>query len=187
MPLYFDAFPIVTYNGSDIRNILSKSALVKDLLLNYQHLVPYEIQSGDSITSVAFDYYGSVEYSWLVLLSAGLYDPFYAWPMSDEELDEALIKRYRSFGDTRPDELIIAAARDEIVFYENAELDGARIGAETYGLLDVVPGPEWKPVNVYDDAVRRNERNRNILLMKREYAPRMAYELRQTLTTPRRR
>jgi hypothetical protein len=161
-----------------------KAALVKDLLENYQHLVPYEIQSGDTITSLAFDYYGSVDYAWLVLLSARLYDPFFDFPMSDEELEDVLVLRYTQENETRPREQILAEAQSDILYYVRSE-DGARISKESYELSEIIPGPEWNPVSAAEDALTRNEKNRNILLMKREFASRIAYELQQKLSTTR--
>jgi hypothetical protein len=171
MATYFDKFPTVSYNGVELRNILLKAGLAKELLRSYQHLAPYEIQQDDTITSLAYDYYGDVGFSWLVIVSAQIYDPFFSWPMRDDELDEALSLQYGS----------VDAARNTIAYYKNIE-DGSLVNPQTIELLGTeIELANYQPVNAYDAAVQQNEKNRNILLLKREYAPEIAYQLGVTL------
>jgi len=79
---YFKNFPIVNYNGISLRNIMLKSSFIREILLS-SSLYDYTVPEGERITTVAYDYYGSVDYAWLIMISNQLIDPYFQWPMTE--------------------------------------------------------------------------------------------------------
>lgn len=83
---YFDTLPkIVTpdQNGYPIvmTNILSRAALVQELINNPMQFYEYAIQEGDTPELVADKYYGDPFKYWIVLFSNQILDPIWEWPM----------------------------------------------------------------------------------------------------------
>lgn len=98
---YFKNFPIVNYNGVSLRNIMLKSSFASDLFLSSQGFYDYFIEDGDRPTTVAYNYYGSVDYAWLVILANQIIDPYFEWPLSTTEFDDYIIDKYGSIDAAR--------------------------------------------------------------------------------------
>lgn len=92
---YFNNFPIVNYNGISLRNIMLKSTFIREILLS-SSLYDYTVPEGERITTVAYDYYGSVDYAWLIMISNQLIDPYFQWPMTDREFESYITAKYGS-------------------------------------------------------------------------------------------
>jgi hypothetical protein len=98
---YFKNFPIVNYNGISLRNIMLKSSFLSELFLSSQGFYDYLLEDGDRPTTVAYNYYGSIDYAWLVILANQIIDPYFEWPLSSEEFDNYIITKYGSIDASR--------------------------------------------------------------------------------------
>jgi len=94
MSRYFTNFPKINYQGKQVRNITNRSKVRDDLLSDPFIFLPYTVADGEQPETVAQLYYGSVDDTWLVLLANNMADPYYDWPMSDEEFDQYFIDKY---------------------------------------------------------------------------------------------
>ena len=94
MAEYFDQFPIINYDGKDMRDITRRVSFLKRSLTNPYVFLPYTIEEGMRPEDVAYYYYGSVEYTWLVYLANNIVDPYHEWPLSQEKFDAYLINKY---------------------------------------------------------------------------------------------
>lgn len=94
MSRYFTNFPLTEYKGKQIRNITNRSKIRDDILSNPFIFLPYTVSDGEKPETVAQLYYGSVDDTWLVLLANNMTDPYYDWPMTDEEFDQYFIDKY---------------------------------------------------------------------------------------------
>jgi hypothetical protein len=91
---YFENFPVITYQGVRVKDITRRAEFIKSVSNNpYLHL-PYTVKEGERPQDVALDYYGSVDYDWLVLLANNIIDPYYQWPLSDKDFKSYLIEKY---------------------------------------------------------------------------------------------
>jgi len=93
---YFKNFPLVNYNDVSMRNIMLKASIDINLFLSNTKLYTYQIKDGEKPTIIADQYYGDINYAWLVLLSNTIIDPYFEWPLTNQELDAHIIKKYGS-------------------------------------------------------------------------------------------
>lgn len=169
---YFKNFPLVFYNDVKLRNIMLKTNIIREIFLNDTNFYTYEVRDGQKPTTVAFDYYGSVDYTWLVLLSNQIIDPYFDWILSNEEFDSYIIKKYGS----------IPAAQSTIVEYK--DILGNYVSLDTYNYYALISSSmvsNFTPVYAIDKEFELNEQKRNIQLIDRIYANKIASELEQSL------
>jgi hypothetical protein len=94
MSEYFDKLPVIKYGGRDIRDISRRVNFLKQTMSNPFIFLPYTVEDGDRPEDVAYHYYGSTEYTWLVYLANNIIDPYHDWPLSEENFNQYLIKKY---------------------------------------------------------------------------------------------
>lgn len=121
MSRYFTHFKKIEYQGKQVRDITNRSKIRDDLLADPFIYLPYTIADGEKPETVAQLYYGSVDDTWLVLLANNITDPYYDWPLSDEEFDQYFIDKYSEFSGRTGFDVIRWGqnlnARDNIVYY----------------------------------------------------------------------
>jgi len=96
---YFKTLPkIITpdQNGYPIlmTNLLSRAAIVQELLNNPMQFYEYAIQEGDTPEIVADKYYGDPFKYWIVLFSNQILDPVWEWPMPYTAFLEYIDSKY---------------------------------------------------------------------------------------------
>jgi|AACY02.16.fsa_nt_gi Base plate wedge protein 53. len=94
MTKYFEKFPLVEYNGKQIRDISRRINFLRKSVESPYVFLPYTIEEGDRPEDVAYYYYGSTDYTWLVYLSNNIIDPYNDWPLSEDDFNNYLIKKY---------------------------------------------------------------------------------------------
>jgi hypothetical protein len=169
---YFKNFPLVYYKNRKLRNIMLKTNIAKDIFLSDTTFYTYEVKDGEKPSIVAFNYYGSVDFTWLVLLSNQIIDPYFEWVMSNEEFDLYLAKKYGS----------IESAQGTIVEYRDAT--NKTVTLDTYNYFALVNpdiNANMTPVYAYDKEFEVNEQKRNIQLIDAVYAEQIAIELEKSL------
>lgn len=91
---YFDQFPLIKYNNTSVKD-LSKRARFTELARNNPYVfLPYTIKDNEKPEDIAYHYYGSVDYTWLVYLANSIIDPYTDWPLSEENFRQYLIQKY---------------------------------------------------------------------------------------------
>jgi len=102
---YFLNFPLRTYtlNPSPqvgeydvVTDIFRRVAPIRNLLQRTLMFYAYEIQEGDTPELLAYKYYGSVDYHWLVSLMNNIVDPILDWPKTNTDLDRYVSDLYGS-------------------------------------------------------------------------------------------
>ncbi len=100
MPSFFKKFPTISYSkdgySKDAMNILAASVLKRinvDKSYVYQS---YDVPSGASPESLAYDLYKDPTLCWTFFLVNGMVNPILDWPMSDEVLEEVVAIKYGS-------------------------------------------------------------------------------------------
>lgn len=121
MSRYFTHFKKIEYQGKQVRNITNRSKIRENLLSDPFIYLPYTIADGEKPETVAQLYYGSVDDTWIVLLANNITDPYYDWPLSDEEFDQYFIDKYSDFSNRTGFDVIRwgqnTNAKDNIVYY----------------------------------------------------------------------
>ena len=75
MSKYFQHFPYILYNDEVVTDITRRSSVLKKLKGNPYLFLPYTIKEGDTIETIADDYYGDPGLSWLIVMANNIIDP----------------------------------------------------------------------------------------------------------------
>src|SRR5690348_13041402 len=94
---FFASHPIVIdANGIRLRNLLTSARMRPEIRNMTQSLYPYRVKEGETATMVAFNYYGSIDWVWLVYFSNNIVDMYSEWPKTQDQLDAWAINTYGS-------------------------------------------------------------------------------------------
>lgn len=146
---YFDKFPLINYKGVVSRNVLLRAKL-KDIVKNQATaFYPYVVKEGEKPDHIAYNYYGSTNYTWLVLLSNEIVDPQFQWYLSTTEFERYIRKKYGSIAAAQAD--IRFKKKDDILYSPDTAVAGASI------------------VSAYDIESEHNDTHREIKLLNRVY------------------
>lgn len=176
MKAYFKNHPLITYNGLQLRNLLLNAQIVKEVLGDTTTFLPYTVQEGETPTTVAHDYYGHVDYTWLVLLSNHQIDAYSNWPKTQEQLDQYIVKTYGSI------ESAFSTIKEyRLLPVHNPDDDLPPATPTTYQYMSIEDRAKYSPVYAYDWEHDLNESRRKIVLVDKVYAPRISVELEKKL------
>lgn len=168
---FFGSFPIITEDGYQLRNITLSVRIPVNQIVQSAMFYPYTVKDWESPTSVAFDYYGDISYTWLIALANNIIDFKTQWVKSQNDFIAYINAKYGS----------IAEAESQIVYYQNTK-DPSWPNATplTWANLPAEQAANFAPVTAYTDEVNRNEARRNIQLITKTQAPNIALQF-QTL------
>lgn len=169
--------PVVTYKGRSLSNIMVSARVVHGILAKYRAFHGYNIREQERPDTVAADYYGNSDYTWLVLYSNLIYDPYFEWPLDYRDFLEYLKKKYGYI-----DQLMNDISHYEYTgTNEDTEETIARISwkmsIKTFNSLDSEQRVGWTPKMVYDYELEQNEARRAIRLLDNQYIPQIEKEL----------
>lgn len=94
MSRYFRHFPLISYNNRTVVDITRRAKVVDSLLSDPYAFLPYTINEGDRPEDVAYYYYEDQNLVWLVYLANNIVDPYSQWPLSNEDLENSVQKKY---------------------------------------------------------------------------------------------
>lgn len=97
----FTKFPVIYYNDNVAVNLLAKvrfsDAAKKAGAIYY----PYTIIEGERPDIIAANYYDDARYSWLIYLVNDIVDPIHDWPLTEDDFNRHVIKKYGSLVDAK--------------------------------------------------------------------------------------
>ena len=186
MASYFRQVPDFDYVNRDsdgksigdyqvVKNLFKRVKIRQDILENLAYFTQYRVSGDDRPDNVAFEIYGDESFDWLVLLSNNIMSIQTEWPLSQAAFNDFLIKKYGSIEKT-----------NNIHHYETRELknDSGEIVVRK-GLIvpknykveyfdvkrnqNVVRTNEVDSVTNYTYEIRKEEKKRNIYLLKADY------------------
>lgn len=201
MARYFESFPKIQYDNQTVVNLMTRIKILDSVKKQNSVYHPFTILDGESPQKIAFDYYGSTDYVWLIFLANNIVDPYYDWPLSTFEFEAFLKKKYGS----------LQAAQSTIVHYKknpsrywvniydpNSYYAYGSLAGDTsrYTLVEVGeeilmsvesytlnPDAAFSPVYADDWEFEQNEARRNIRLIDASYARTMDKELKAVLSS----
>lgn len=177
---YFRELPDILYQSQSsdrnssrdyvrVKNLFRRVKLRDDLQNVFTLFNKYQIPDGARPDIVAEYFYGSSDYDWVVLLTAGIINVTDQWPLSDKDLYRYVENKYGND---------LTAVR----FYETTEVKDSsnRLILPKGKVVDAnftIPNPSNPSVNLnpvtaitnYEYEVRKNEEKRSIYLLKPEY------------------
>ena len=175
--------------GSDdyllVKNIFRRVKLRDDLQNVFTIFNKYEIQEGARPDTVAEELYGSSQYDWVVLIGAGIINVRNEWPLSDRD-----IYRYS--------EQLYGNDLNAVHHYETTEvkdsngrliLPAGKIVDSTFTIPDPnIPIQTLNPVvgiSNYEYEVRKNNKKRDIYVLKPAYLQQVINDTRKAMTYDR--
>jgi hypothetical protein len=99
---YFTQLPLVEYqnltnNGQStvaLTNILTRSSFLREIVENTALFYEYSVKDGETPEIIADKLYGDVRRFWIVLLFNQLSNPYYDFPLIQDQLDELIVSKY---------------------------------------------------------------------------------------------
>lgn len=167
---YFKNFPLVQYGEHSIRNIILKAKLAKQVINQFDNFYPYTIKEGQRITDLAYDYYGAIDYVWLIMAANDLVDPYYDWPLTQSEFEQYIVKKYGS-AET-------ALNINNAQYYRNPSFS-YWMTKTTFENISASERTGWQAVDNYTYETILNEGKRSIRLLDRNLAFDISVEIEQ--------
>ena len=187
MANYFSSIPNVDYdiNGTEpnqfrsVTNIMQRVRFKPSVLENITDYYPYYVREGERPDIVSFNTYGTVAYSYLILLINNIVDPLFDWPLPSRQFENYIIEQYGS---------VSAAQSTNKYYYQIVRAEVARTGVServpeykiivdqtTYNSLD---SSVRSAQNVYDWEVEQNDNKREIKLINPDFIQDIDYEVK---------
>jgi hypothetical protein len=170
---YFPTIPYTFVNADGTFTVFTTSQItahVKILQALQQNLTvfyDYIIADGQRPDSVAQAVYGSVNYTWVILLINNIFTLF-DWPLTQDEFSNYITEAYGSL-----------AAAQAISIYST--VSGVRVDDITYGLL---PGPQQGAImTAYDNELALNEAKRRIKVIPAAFVAGLVSNLKDALAS----
>lgn len=133
----FEKFPTISYNNRVATNLLTKIQLNSKIIKDTQIFHPYTIRDGQRADILAHDYYGDSRYVWLIYMCNNIIDPYFNWPLTDEQFRKYIIKKYGS----------VENSQNKIAFYRiDYENDDRILTPSTFDSLPKQLKQYWKPI-----------------------------------------
>lgn len=190
---YFSYLPTIPYKTFDdttdykvVTNIFKRVRATLEARTDKSIYYDYRVREGQLPEHVAYNYYGSANYHWVVLLMNEIRDPQWGWPLNSFAFERYIVNKYGS----------TEAATSEVLYYETKEIvaettddnytrgdiilrSGIRVSSTfdfaykeitngVVGTLHEYPNTQAaKSITAYDFEVSENDRKSDIILLRR--------------------
>lgn len=134
---YFNFFPSTEYANTIVTNVISKVKFDQSVQKNLAVFYPYTVEQGERPDQIAARYYNNPELDWVIYLANDIMDPYYDWPLSQNQFYSYITAKYGS----------VSAAQAKIAFYRNNyALDDTVLSLSSYNALSQYLKKYFKPV-----------------------------------------
>jgi len=95
---YFENFPIISYNGTTVRNITERVTISANLspTIVPTYYYPYDLNNEMRPDQISNLYYQTPYIDWLIYLTNGIIDPYYDWHLYNADFNDFIIQKYGS-------------------------------------------------------------------------------------------
>ena len=166
----------------EVKNIFRRVKMRDDLQNNFTLFNKYQIPEGSRPDTVAEDLYGSAQFDWVVLTTAGILNVRNEWPLSNRDLYVYADNKY-------------GESLNSVRFYETTEVKdtSGRLILPKGKVVDsnfTIPKPgtptaTLNPVvgiNNFEYETRLNDEKRNIFIVREEYITQFLDDMRDIMT-----
>lgn len=205
MPNYFKYFPSTVYKKYNITDISKKVNFVDEQLKNAVLMLPYTVKDGERAEDIAYYYYGTMDYFWIILMANNIQNYYEDWPMSSDNFDRYLISKYAKTSGKNGYDVISWTMNekilDNVLYYYDG--DGNVISVDTI-VIESVPKQYWelrktpegqrflienfistnigvKPLRIYDYEFQNNENKRNIVIVNKDYVDEVITQFKKSI------
>jgi hypothetical protein len=93
---YFSSFPDFVYANTNCVDITRRCRVLSSVRSNPFSYYPYTVKEGLRADTIASKYYNDEMRSWMVFTSMDIVDPYYEYPLSNEQFSNYIIDKYGS-------------------------------------------------------------------------------------------
>ena len=201
--MYFSLLPDIQYDKKPISYPFSGSdyIIAKNFFRRYQinpdifgyatFYDKYTVQDGVKIEEIAKNYYGSVLYDWIIILTNNLINPAFAFPLDSYTLSKFIEEKYGSEAfNIHHYETIEIKSTQEIDNIPITVLEGGKIVDSNFHTntftywngseyINVNPGSASKAITNYDYEIQENEKKREVYILKQGFSNRFIEEFKR--------
>jgi hypothetical protein len=146
---YFNFFPSTEYANTIVTNLISKVKFDQSVQKNLAVFYPYTVEQGERPDQIAARYYNNPELDWVIYLANDIMDPYYDWPLSQNQFYSYIAAKYGS----------VSEAQSKIAFYRNNYAsDDTVLSISSYNALSQYVKKYFKPVLGFNGQVVSYER-----------------------------
>jgi len=170
MPDFFENFPLITdvYTNRQLRNITLSVKIPQSIINDNKLFYPYLVKEGETPTIISFNYYGSIDFVWLIAAANDITDFTSQWVKSQPDFDAYIANKYGSQ----------FTAQSEIAYYQHkTDSTYPLVTPTSYAAFASSKQVLFNAVSFYDDEWQTNENKRQIQLIDRSLAPNLLFEL----------
>jgi hypothetical protein len=181
---YFSYLPKIQYNitGSKygetttardifIRNLIKQNVIEKAIGFD-----EHTIGDTERPDTTSYLVYGHVKYDWIIFLTNQMFNPYFDWPLSSQDFTKMIKGKY---GSTERAKKQIHEYRQIIEEKtDTTTLKEVIIDKDAYNILS---DPDRKRITKYDIEFKRNEANRRIKIIDRQYVENILKEAQTKL------
>lgn len=192
---YFSFLSATLYRNKATPNFAARISVANALDNKNLLFHKYQIEDGDRPDTIAFFYYGSSFYDWIVMLSNGIYDITTQWPLTAKQFERFIEDKYGSFvnaletvvsyrlktnispidnttfnalGDNQKKYWTSISSQSGSILY-SLDDTGLTISEQSYTNLPNDERIYWEPYTAYDYEMDLNESKRAIRLLDAQY------------------
>lgn len=124
--------------------MLSRVSMPRLEVNNKQAFYTYVMPQGERPDNLSYNYYNNPDYVWLIGLTNQIIDPYYDFPLSDDDLNTYVINTYGG----------ISQAQNTILFFRtNWASDPSILSVTAYNALGVGQQKYWAPTLGYSGKI----------------------------------
>jgi len=172
---YFSMFPKINYdfaikgeqiNEHIVPDITRRIKITADVVRNYGAYEKYIVKDGETPEMISYNYYDTVNYYWIIMLVNNIFDAFSDLPQSQYSIEQQSIQKYGETGIY------------DVHHYEDSygmQINGVvagniiRVFNSVTMQFDTDLVSNYVSVTNYEYEINKNEKNREIYLLKPIY------------------
>ena len=189
MANYFRSIPSLSYDiwGTEPRNyqtatnIMKRVKFKREVIEDLADYYPYSIKDGERPDIISHQKYGTVAYAYLILLINDITDPIFDWPLSSQQFEQYITKKYGS---------VQSAMNTTKYYYQTIRSEVERTGtaervpevkyivdSTTYDSLAV---GSRSTQTEYEWEEELNDEKRNIKIINEDFITELDYEVKKS-------
>ena len=193
MSKYFQHFPYILYNDEVVTDITRRSSVLKKLEGNPYLFLPYTVTEGDTIETIADDYYGDPGLSWLIVMANNIIDPIADFFKDYQTFNEFVIQKYskdaeKNLGRALKKYEILewtqnTTRTDNIIYYRSVYNKDVLLSKETFLNNETTKNfyTDFQPLRFFQYETEENDKLRTIQLISSQYTGQVIQEMRTIL------
>lgn len=169
-----------TVNGQNIsdytltKNLFKRAKIREDIFADLTFFTKYRVRDNDRPDNVAFEVYNDENLDWIVLLSNNIINYETEWPMTQQALDNYLLNKYGNYNNVYANRhfetLEVKDSKGNMIIRQGLEVpEDFSVTFYDPGLKQIVTRSQVFRVTNYEYEIRREDKKRNIFLIRPEY------------------